>query len=229
MTVIERLASNPNVDIDKIRQLLEMQERWEMNRDKAALRHALAQFKANPPEIIKERKASLEKDGRKLFEYMYADLENVTSAIESELGALGVTFAWPQVEKDGLITITCVMRFGMFEEAGVTMSAPPDTSGAKNVIQAKASTVTYLRRYTLLGAVGMAAGMPDSDGNLKQGIADELRQKHVKAIESSATHDALKAAFQTAVKVADQDKDALRVFSDAKNRRYKEIASGQAH
>jgi hypothetical protein len=121
------------------------------------------------------------------------------------------------------------MRFGMFEEAGVTMSAPPDTSGAKNVIQAKASTVTYLRRYTLLGAVGMAAGMPDSDGNLKQGIADELRQKHVKAIESSATHDALKAAFQTAVKVADQDKDALRVFSDAKNRRYKEIASGQAH
>ena len=44
------------------------------------------------------------------------------------------------------------------------MTAPADTSGSKNAIQARGSTVTYLQRYTLLGALGLVTGDEDTDG-----------------------------------------------------------------
>jgi hypothetical protein len=219
MTVIERLASNPNVDIDKLRQLLEMQERWETNRDKSALRHAMAEFKANPPAILKERTAKMVKDGKLLYTYKYADLEDVTSAIEGELGKKGVTFAWPQKEDAAGISITCIMRYGMYEEPGVTMSSPPDASGGKNAIQARASTVTYLRRYTLLGAVGMAAGMPDTDGAPPEGgLEEDAVAAQIKRLEACSTLVDLQKAFEEAYKAAGD-------FIRARDKRKQEIRS----
>jgi hypothetical protein len=44
------------------------------------------------------------------------------------------------------------------------MSAPPDTSGSKNPIQAIGSTQSYLERYTALALLGIATkDMPDAD------------------------------------------------------------------
>lgn len=45
------------------------------------------------------------------------------------------------------------------------MRASPDNSGSKNAIQAVGSTVTYLQRYTLLAATGLAAAGQDDDGD----------------------------------------------------------------
>jgi hypothetical protein len=45
------------------------------------------------------------------------------------------------------------------------MEAGADVSGKKNAIQSVASSITYLSRYTLLAATGLAAvDMPDDDG-----------------------------------------------------------------
>jgi hypothetical protein len=44
------------------------------------------------------------------------------------------------------------------------MKAPKDTSGSKNAIQSIASTITYLQRYTLFAATGLAADDQDDDG-----------------------------------------------------------------
>ena len=146
-----------------------MQERWEVNRDKAALRHAMAEFKKNPPDIVKRRTGELKGTAKAsgkdyAFEYKYADLDDVISAVESDLAKAGVTLAWSQTETPQLLTVTCNLRYGLYEETGVTMMGPPDESGAKTPIQARISTVSYLRRVTALGALGMAAGLPDTDG-----------------------------------------------------------------
>jgi hypothetical protein len=227
MTVIERLSSNPNVDIDKIQRLLEMQERWEVNRDKSALRHAVAEFKKNPPEIIKKRTATINPS----FSYSYADLENITSAIIGELAAHGVTHSWKMAEGEKGVSVTCVLKYGMFEEDGVTLTAPPDTSGQKNAIQAKGSTISYLEKYTLLAATGMAAGMPDSDGNGQGSKMDqEAHDVHLKLIRESGTPDALKGYWQAAVKEARFNKDQAseKEFTDAKDKRKAELTN-EAH
>ena len=53
--------------------------------------------------------------------------------------------------------MTCVLshRDGHFEET--TLTAGRDDSGKKNAIQQVGSTITYLQRYTLKAALGLAA------------------------------------------------------------------------
>ena len=168
MTVIGNLAANPNVDVDKIQKLLEIQERWEMNRAKAEFREAMATFKQNPPKIVKDRVAQIKarESGNVVGSYNFADLEMVSSAIIEGLAAVGITHHFPMKQEGLQITVTCVLSKGMYSEDGSSLTAPSDTTGAKNAIQAIASTVSYLQKYTLLGATGMAAGMPDTDGNV---------------------------------------------------------------
>jgi hypothetical protein len=61
------------------------------------------------------------------------------------------------------VTVSCIIshRAGHSEEN--SLSARHDTSGNKNPIQALGSAVTYLQRYTLKAAVGVAAAA-DDDG-----------------------------------------------------------------
>lgn len=228
MTVIERLASNPNVDIDKIERLLLMQERWEMNLAKAEFREAMAEFKRNPPEIIKNRIADMRKaDGTKLYSYNYADLEMCTTAIIEGAAPHGITHAWfsSQDHEKNTLSISCVLSRGIYSEPPVILTAGYDTSGGKNAIQAIASAKSYLEKYTLLGAFGMAAGMPDTDGNLG-GLPADDRKLRLDAIKTAPDADALKKVYLAAAKAATdaKDSDALSLFAKAKNNRYMELA-----
>mgnify|MGYP000541184124 FL=1 len=66
--------------------------------------------------------------------------------------------------------VTCILshRDGHSEES--SLSGPADASGSKNAIQAIGSTLTYLQRYTLVQALGLAAG--DDDDGKAGGIGD---------------------------------------------------------
>ena len=69
------------------------------------------------------------------------------------------------------VTVTCVIahRDGYFEEN--SLSGPPDDSGNKNSHQRIGSAITYLQRYTLKAALGLAASN-DDDGR-KAGETEE--------------------------------------------------------
>jgi hypothetical protein len=51
------------------------------------------------------------------------------------------------------------------------MGGPPDSSGAKNAIQGRASTVSYLERYTLKAILGVSEQEDDDDAG--GGAADD--------------------------------------------------------
>lgn len=229
MTVIERLASNPNVDIDKLRQLLEMQERWELNRDKSALRHAMAEFKKNPPEIIKSRVAKVKmKDEKGTFTYNYADLEIITTAIQDGLAKHGVTHSYSTNDTGAMISVTCILKYGLYEEPGVTLTAGPDMSGTKNALQGKGSTLSYLEKYCLLAAAGVAAGMPDNDGQTQgdsQGIDGDVLSAQIKRIKGCADAIDLQRVFTEAYKIANDanDKDATGQIIRARDERKQEL------
>jgi hypothetical protein len=71
------------------------------------------------------------------------------------------------------ISVTCILshRDGHSEET--TLSGPPDASGNKNAIQAIGSTLTYLQRYSLVQALGLAAAN-DDDGRAAGKASVEL-------------------------------------------------------
>lgn len=161
-----QVAVEQGADLDKLQKLMDLQERWETNEAKKAFVAALNEFKKDPPAIIKNKHVSFSGRGGGA-EYDHATLDHVSGEIGKALSDHGLTHRW-EVEQgkdanDVRITVTCVLTHEKGHSERVSMWALPDDSGAKNRIQAIGSTVTYLQRYTLLAATGLAAG-PDDDG-----------------------------------------------------------------
>lgn len=153
-----RLAIDRGADLDKLEKVLALQERFEANEAKKAYNQAMAMFKANAPNIGKDKRVSFG-----TTKYNHASLFNVTDKINAELSKWGLSSGWFP-KQNGQISVTCRIthKQGHFEE--VTLNAPADNSGSKNAIQQIGSTITYLQRYTLLSITGLATQDQDDDG-----------------------------------------------------------------
>lgn len=144
-------------DPDNIQKLMDLAERHERNQAKRDFVQAMAQFKANAPRIIKDKEQGHTKT-------KYASLAEVVSKITEKLSEFGLSHNWTTSQEGKVITVTCTLTHRSGHSESTSLSAEPDTSGSKNAIQAIGSTVTYLERYTLLAATGVAAHEQDDDG-----------------------------------------------------------------
>ncbi|MNL48938.1 ERF superfamily protein [compost metagenome] len=100
------------------------------------------------------------------------------------------------------------------------MQAMPDNSGKKNAIQQVASTITYLQRYTLLAATGVATKGQDDDArgaNLDTDLLAEWVERANAAISLDVLNQTRRMAgqaFQDAGDVAGWN--AFKVVAAAK-------------
>lgn len=155
------LAITKGADLDKLEKLMELQDRWDKNEAKKSYIEAMAEFKADPPEIEKDKKVSF---GSGKTSYRHASLANVTKKINQGLSKHGLSVAWTTFQNNGDITVTCTITHKFGHSESTSLSASPDTSGSKNAIQAIGSTISYLERYTVLALTGLATHDMDDDG-----------------------------------------------------------------
>jgi hypothetical protein len=215
-----QMAVQQKANVDQLTKLFELQERWQASQACQAYHAAMAKFKQRPPTILKNKHAML--DG---MEYDHATLDHVTEVINESLSAVGITHRWI-VSQSPEIAVTCVLTHEMGHREETTLRALPDTSGSKNSIQAIGSTVTYLERYTLLAATGMAAAGTDNDGRSadqeqKPTISEARLLKGLTSIKESPDLVTLQRNFVSAVGEAHaiNDKDAEAQYIKAKDER----------
>lgn len=147
---IERGMSPETVD-----KLMALSERWDATQARKAFDAAVAAAKAQIPVIGKN--ATGHNDKR------YANFAAYARVVDPILGAHGLGYRFRTVQDEKSIRTTCVLfhKDGHSEEN--TLAGPADSSGSKNAIQAIGSTLTYLQRYSLVQALGLAAA-EDDDG-----------------------------------------------------------------
>jgi len=149
-------------DLGQMEKFLNIQERWEANEAKKAYHKAMAEFKAVPIKITKDKKVGYNTKGSSVG-YSHASLANVVSTITAELSKHGLSASW-NTKQNGAITVSCRITHTLGHTEETTLTAGADSTGSKNSIQAIGSTITYLQRYTLLAALGLAAHDQDDDG-----------------------------------------------------------------
>lgn len=176
MTPMELLdrALKAGAEADTLERLMALQERWEGNEARKAFDNAMAEAKAEIPPIKKNRRVGY--DSKKAdagrTEYSHEDFAQIARVVNPILSKHGLSYRFRTASPpDGPISVTCIIshRMGYSEEN--TLDAPRDRSGSKNDIQAIGSTVTYLQRYTLKAALGLAAEH-DDDGQTAGGSVD---------------------------------------------------------
>jgi hypothetical protein len=176
--VIERAAMNPNVDIDKMERLLQMQERIMARNAKAEYDAAFAEMQSELPVIV-ERGGI--KDRNQNVQSKYALWEDINEAIKPVLARHGFGISFRTGQHDGKIVVTGVLshRGGHREET--SMELPTDTSGSKNAVQAVGSSTSYGKRYTAQALLNLTSRGEDDDGKAA-GITASLPEERVMAL-----------------------------------------------
>ena len=165
-----QMAVQQNADIEKLEKLMALQERWEKNEAKKAFDTAFAAFKNEAVKIVKNRSVN----NGPLTGKKYAELFSVVNAVTPALSAHGLSSAWAITrDEPDWIEVTCTIKHCAGHSESVSMGGPPDVGGAKNAIQARASTVSYLQRYTLKAITGLSEQEDDDDGGHGQHEGDE--------------------------------------------------------
>jgi hypothetical protein len=163
MTMLDA-AARRGATTEELKQWMDLQERWEQNEARKAFVKAMTAFKETPLTIRKNKHVRFE-TSRGVTEYDHVTLENVCRTIIEALSKVGISHRWSMQQESGTIKVSCVLTHSMGHSESTVLEAKPDDSGGKNSIQAIGSTVTYLQRYTLLAATGLAVKeMGDDDG-----------------------------------------------------------------
>lgn len=177
------MAVQQGADMEKLSKLMDLQERWEKNEARKAFTAAMAAFKANPPEILKDKHVAYAKKDGSVTEYDHATLGGICAAIVKGLADNSISHRW-DVKQEQKICVTCVLTHALGHSESVSMSSAPDESGGKNSIQAIASAVSYLQRYTLLAAVGLAAMDMDDDGKNALGGPPKITEQQAADLQA---------------------------------------------
>lgn len=188
MAMLDKALATGNVEI--IAKVMDLQERWERNQARKAFDEAMAAAKAEIKTVAKNRAVDFTSPkGR--TNYRYEDLAEIARTVDPALAKHGLSYRFRATSNPNEpITVTCIVshRNGHSEEN--TLSAGRDESGNKNSIQGIGSTITYLQRYSLKAALGLAAGHDDDAKTVDTGevITDAQAEEIRKLVTDSKSN-----------------------------------------
>lgn len=162
LSIIQRAATDPNVDIDKMERLMLMHERFQAKQAEQTFAEALALMQEELP-VIGERGGIKDRNGR--IQSTYALWEDINEQIKPVLARHGfaLTFRIPRNERGIEVEGVLSHRAGHRETTSILL--PADVSGNKNAVQAVASSVSYGKRYTAGALLNLTSCGEDDDGN----------------------------------------------------------------
>lgn len=165
IAVIERAASNPDIDVEKMERLLAMQERIMTQNAKTAFNEAMRLAQTEMPKIKRNRE-------NKATHSKYADLEAVTDAavpIYTKHG-FSVSYGTTDCPIPGHYRMTALCAHIAGYEREYQADIPIDNTGPKGeqnktMTHGFGSTMSYGRRYMICLIFNITLTNEDTDGN----------------------------------------------------------------
>ncbi len=209
-------AIERGMPVETVDKLMALSERWDATQARKAFDMAIAAAKAEIPVVIKNAKGHNDK--------RYADFAAIARAVDPVISKHGLSYRFRTKQEDK-ISVTCVLSHeaGHYEEN--TLAALADTSGNKNAIQSIGSTLTYLQRYSLVQALGIAASEDDDGVAAGSGetITDEQVDEISKLLMDTKSNLVLflkKINLESLTEIrADKFNDAMKLIRDTAAKR----------
>ncbi|GJE26266.1 hypothetical protein LKMONMHP_1115 [Methylobacterium organophilum] len=165
LSMIERAARDPSIDLDRMERLFEMREKMVARERETAFNAAMAAAQAEMPRVLRDA-ANSHTQSR------YARLETIAKKITPIITRHGFSLSFDTGEpaRPGEIRIVCSVAHKDGHTRTHQVDLPSDTAGAqgnrnKTPVQGFGSTVSYGRRYLTLMIFNVALTNEDDDGN----------------------------------------------------------------
>ena len=200
------MAVQQGVSIEQLERLMALKKEHEADEARKAFNSAFAAFKDEAVKVLKQRKVT---DGP-LKGKSYAELYTVVNAVTPALSKHGLSHSWKLTkdEKDWL-EVTCTLKHVQGHSESVAMGGPPDTGGAKSAMQARASSVSYLERYTLKAICGVAEEGEDNNGANTAGgdLPEKVYCDFEKEIEALTTRETANTLWEKILEACTKYRD----------------------
>lgn len=188
MSLLQNAVANGNLELAE--RLMALQERWEASQSRKLFDAAVADAKAEIKPVVRNATGHNSKK--------YADFSAIATAVDPIISKHGLSYRFRTTQTDK-IAVTCVLSHKSGHSEETTLCGPSDTSGNKNAIQAIGSTLTYLQRYSLVQALGLAASNDDdgkSAGDTSAITLEQIEQLVALCDEVSADKEAFCKYFR---------------------------------
>lgn len=173
--VIERAALNPDVDIDKMERLLDMQERIFSKNAEMEYNRAMSEVQKETPRIKREAENSQTIS-------KYAKLEDINKQLTPIYTAHGfaLSFGTDNSDKEGWVRTTCKVSHTAGHSRDFFVDLPIDDQGAKGSVNktkvhGAGSTMSYSRRYLTVLIFNISLTDEDNDGNTGYNLIDAIQ------------------------------------------------------
>lgn len=206
LSVIERMATNADIDPDRIERFIALKERMDKEAARKAFAAALAECQSELPVIEERGQIKYGKKGKDGEDEgpTYALWEDINEAIRPVLKIHGFALSFRTGQTpEGKIIVTGILshREGHFEET--SMSLMHDSTGAKNAVQAMGSSISYGKRYTASALLNLTSRGEDDDGEaggrlLAKAAAREPYKELQGEIDACTTLDQLQILWNSA-------------------------------
>lgn len=174
LSIIERFARDPSVDIDRVERFLKLHQDAEAKRAKGEFLAAFSMLQGELPAAVRRGTGHNNKK--------YARFEDIVDVLRPLLLKHGFSLSHRMNTQGNRIVVTGILGHASGHSEQTEMELQPDTSGGKTNVHAMASAVSYGKRYTALMLTGIAT----------EGEDDDARKASAKEPEAVATVDDLR-------------------------------------
>jgi hypothetical protein len=164
LAAILQLARDPSVDVNKLRELLAMQERLEARQAEAAFNTALHAAQTDMPRVPKNGRVRLG-DGK--GGYDFATWEDMDTALRPIMQRHGFSLSFDTTQRDGggmVVTGRLLHVNGHSKTASMPLAL--DTGAGRNNLQAGGSSLSYGKRYVAEMLFNIVRIGSDDDGRI---------------------------------------------------------------
>lgn len=170
VSMIERVAMDPGVSIEKLERMLAMKERMESQVAERAFNNAFAKCQREIPTVLKNQRNQQTNSN-------YADLAAVEAAVMPTVNSHGFSMRFfpTKSEIDGHYGVDCIVSHSEGHSETHHADVPADGSGIKGnanktPTHAFGSTMSYGRRYLLCMIWNIATADNDGNGGARQKV-----------------------------------------------------------
>ena len=159
LTVIERVASNPEADVTKLEKMLDLQERIMDKGAESAFNQSMVSAMSEIPSFEESTTG---------HNFKYAPFEQINKTVKPILAKHGLFVNFSTNFQDGGVYVTAIVTHKDGHREQSTGLFPFDKSGSKNDIQAVGSAISYGKRYMQNALLNITTHGEDDDGFASQ-------------------------------------------------------------
>lgn len=166
VSMIERVAMDPNSDLAKLERMLELKEKHDAQNAKAAFDAAFAKASAGFPDIPLN-------GHNKHNNTNYAKLKDIIKHTRPVLAKHGLALSFSTETTQAEVIVTAELSHENGHTKRNSLPLPRDAGAGRNAVQAIGSSQTYGQRYTAQAILGLSLGEEEEDDGAASGKVQE--------------------------------------------------------